>query len=471
MMDETLRIEVRRLWEVERLTMRQIASKLRMGRKTVWRILRGETAKKSPKPSIIAPYERLVAEWYKATPALMATQVFNRLRGYGYTGSYGTVKRETAEFRKKRTEAFFELEFLPGEEAQVDWMEWKIGTTPVFGFVYILAWSRYAVIRFYPRHTLEFFLDGHIRAFHEVGGVAHRHRYDNLKSVVIRRYPEVQYNPAFLDFARHYGFSIHACNVARGNEKGRVERLIRDLKAFLRVTPVTSLQELKAKVFSFEKERNSRTHRTTKRTPVEMLAEEKLRPLPRIDARPYRRLPAAVTKTAFVEFDTNRYSAPTSYAGTAAEILALPDTVEILVQGRRVAVHARLFIRNGKSELPGHREGLLLRSPRSKFQRIYELMAGLGPEIKVFLQAAQDEGEDPLQAAYVMFRQLRGISKETLLSAVRQANALKVYKIKYVHSLLESSGAKEPPTVRPQDERLLEISYETRRLDDYDDLI
>ena len=470
-MDETLRIEVRRLWEVERLTMRQIASKLRMGRKTVRRILREKAAPKSPKSSIIAPYERLLAEWYKATPALMATQVFNRLRGYGYTGSYGTVKRETAAFRKKRPEAFFELEFLPGEEAQVDWMEWKIGTAPVFGFVYILAWSRYAVIRFSPRHTLEFFLDGHIRAFHEVGGVAHRHRYDNLKSVVLRRYPEVQYNPAFLDFARHYGFSIYACNVARGNEKGRVERLIRDIKNALRGMEIKDLRDLNSKIADWLKERNLRIHRTTKRPPVEMLAEEKLRPLPRIDARPYRRLPAAVTKTAFVEFDTNRYSVPTSYAGTAAEILALPDTIEVLVQGRRVAVHPRLFIRNGKSELPTHREGLLLRSPRSKFQRIYELMAGLGPEIKVFLQAAQAEGEDPLQAAYVMFRQLRGISRETLLSAVREANALKVYKIKYVHSLLESSGAKEPPTVRPQDERLLEIAYEARRLDDYDDLI
>jgi len=470
-MDETLRIEVRRLWEVERLTMRQIASKLRMGRKTVRRILREKAAPKSPKSSIIAPYERLLAEWYKATPALMATQVFNRLRGYGYTGSYETVKRETAKFRKKRPEAFFELEFLPGEEAQVDWMEWKIGTAPVFGFVYILAWSRYAVIRFSPRHTLEFFLDGHIRAFHEVGGVAHRHRYDNLKSVVLRRYPEVQYNPAFLDFARHYGFSIYACNVARGNEKGRVERLIRDIKNALRGMEIKDLRDLNSKIADWLKERNLRIHRTTKRPPVEMLAEEKLRPLPRIDARPYRRLPAAVTKTAFVEFDTNRYSAPTSCAGTAAEILALPDTVEVLVQGRRVAVHPRLFIRNGKSELPTHREGLLLRSPRSKFQRIYELMAGLGPEIKVFLQAAQAEGEDPLQAAYVMFRQLRGISRETLLSAVREANALKVYKIKYVHSLLESSGAKEPPTVRPQDERLLEIAYEARRLDDYDDLI
>ncbi|MCJ7587339.1 MAG: IS21 family transposase [Candidatus Aminicenantes bacterium] len=469
-MDETLRIEVRRLREVEGLTMRQIAAKLRMGRKTVSRILGGEP-KPRRKPLMIAPYERLIAEWYQATPALMAIQVLHRLRGYGYTGGYGAVKQATMGFRKKRKAAFFELAFLPGEEAQVDWMEWKIGEAAVYGFVYILAWSRYAVVCFYPRHTLEFFLDGHIRAFHEIGGVAHRHRYDNLKSVVIRRTPEVQFNPAFLDFARHYGFSIHACNVARANEKGRVERIIRDCKGFLRVTPITSLLELNARVFAWQRERNLRVHRTTQRPPAEMLREEKLRPLPRIDARPYRRVPAAVSKTAFVEFDTNRYSVPTAYAGLAAEILALPDTVEVLVQGKRVAGHPRIFTKHDKSELPAHREGLLLRSPRAKFERIYNLMAGLGPEIKAFLENTRAEGEDAVQAAYVLFRLLRGLSKETLLSAVREANALKVYKIKYVHSLLERAGAKEPPTVRPQDERLLEIAYEARRLDDYDDLI
>ena len=319
--------------------------------------------------------------------------------------------------------------------------------------------------------SLEFFLDGHIRAFHEIGGVAHRHRYDNLKSVVLQRSPEVRYNPAFLDFARHYGYSIHACNMARANEKGRVERLIRDLKAFLRVTSVPSLPALNAQVFAWSQERNLRVHRTTQRPPAEMLGEEKLRPLPQIDARPYRRVPAAVSKTAFVEFDTNRYSVPTASAGAACEILALPDTVEVLVQGKRVASHPRLFTKHAKAELLAHREGLLLRSPRTKFQRIYELMAGLGPEIRTFLENARAEGEDPIQAAYVLFRLLRGIAKETLLSAVREALALKVYKIKYVHSLLERAGTPEPPTVRPQDERLLAIAYETRRLDDYDDLI
>jgi hypothetical protein len=173
---------------------RRIAERMRMGRRTVAGILAGDPVPKRRKASIASPYERLIAEWYQATPSLMAKQVLQRLRGYGYTGGYTMIKLATSPWRKKRQEAFFELEFLPGEEAQVDWMEWKVGGEAVYGFVYVLAWSRHAVVRFYPRHSLEFFLDGHVRAFHEIGGVAHRHRYDNLKSVVLRRSLEIQYN-------------------------------------------------------------------------------------------------------------------------------------------------------------------------------------------------------------------------------------------------------------------------------------
>jgi transposase len=48
---------------------------------------------------------------------------------------------------------------------------------------------------------------------------------DNLKSAVLQRLAGVApvFNPRYLDFARHHGFAIPPCNVARGNEKGRVE--------------------------------------------------------------------------------------------------------------------------------------------------------------------------------------------------------------------------------------------------------
>ena len=57
MMDETRKIEARRLWEVDRLTMRQISEKLGMGRKTVSRILAGDPAPRPRKPAKIAPFD------------------------------------------------------------------------------------------------------------------------------------------------------------------------------------------------------------------------------------------------------------------------------------------------------------------------------------------------------------------------------------------------------------------------------
>jgi len=49
---------------------------------------------------------------------------------------------------------------------------------------------------------------------------------DNLKSAVLERPSGADpvFNPKYLDFARHYGFTISPCAPARGNEKGRVER-------------------------------------------------------------------------------------------------------------------------------------------------------------------------------------------------------------------------------------------------------
>ena len=47
---------------------------------------------------------------------------------------------------------------------------------------------------------------------------------DNLKSAVLQRLAGAApvFNPRYLDFARHHGFAIEPCNVARGNEKACV---------------------------------------------------------------------------------------------------------------------------------------------------------------------------------------------------------------------------------------------------------
>jgi len=219
-MDPGIINQVKQLYEVEKLSQRQIVTQLGISRKRVLRILRGERVNTPIRETIFKPYERLVQECYREYPFLRVTQVYERLKGCGYTGGYDTVKVHTQSLRKKKSGWFHELEFLPGEEAQVDWMEWRFPFAPLYGFVLILAYSRYLYVHFYPRHSMEFFLNGHLRAFREMGGVAHRHRYDNLKSVVLSRIPELTFNPQFLDFVRHYGFSVHPCTPGRANGEG-----------------------------------------------------------------------------------------------------------------------------------------------------------------------------------------------------------------------------------------------------------
>lgn len=471
-MDDALRINARHLREVEGLSIRQVAVKLGIGRKKAARLLSSSDLKKSVPDSIIKPYERLIGEWYSEYPFLRATQAFERLKSYGYTGGYTAVKEYTFRYRrKKKKEAFHELTFLPGEEAQVDWMQWSFPFGVVYGFAFILSYSRYLYAGFYPRHSMEFFLDGHISALREIGGVPRGMRYDNLKSVVLKRKPEIVYNTQFLDFARHYGFAIHACNPGKGNEKGRVERVIRDMEEFIKPETFSSIDDLNKRFSLWRKERNSRIHRTTKKKPVDALSEERLKPLPCIPYKAYRCIPAHVTKTGFVDFETNRYSVPSSYSQMTGTILTYPEYIEIVIKDKRVASHKRSFGRQEKIENPSHRERILDRTnPEFKQKRIYQLMMGMDESIRQFLNCAEEEGEDILAASHTLFRLIRTNAKESLVSAVREAVTSNIYKVSYVQSLLQPGITVNNP-VRPQNQGLLEINYEGRELSDYDKLI
>jgi hypothetical protein len=75
---------------------------------------------------------------------------------------------------------------------------------------------------------MESFLDGHEQAFKTFSGVPRVLLYDNLRSAVLERQGDViRFNPTLLSFAAHYRFEPRPVAVARGNEKGRVERSIR----------------------------------------------------------------------------------------------------------------------------------------------------------------------------------------------------------------------------------------------------
>lgn len=471
-MQETLQNQARHMFEVEGLSLTQIGRALGISRKKVTRMIRQEDLRRKAPKGIIKPYERLIHEWYGERPFLQAIQVFERMQQYGYEGGYTAVKLYTRQFRrKKKKEAFHELELLSGEEAQVDWMQWKTPFGVVYGFVYLLAYSRYLYCKFYHRSSMEFFLDGHIEAFTEVRGMVKRHRYDNLRSVILKRKPETVYNARFLDFARHYGFAILPCTPGRANEKGRVERVIRDIESFLKSMDFTDLSDLNRKVGLWRQGRNNRPHRVTEKAPAVMLAEERLRPLPQIPYKPYRHESALISKTGFITLETNKYSVPDTYCGRACDLLIYPEHVEVIVDKVKIAHHVRSFNRKQKTEHPRHRHKLLDRTPNFKYRRIYELIKGMHKELECFLKRAEQDGQELFVVSYELFRLLvEKNAKETLISAVKEANSLKISKVTYIRSLLRPGQNPDNP-VQPQDSALLHIHYEGRNLQDYDDLI
>lgn len=468
---ESLDAKVLHLREVEKLSIRQIARQLGICRKRVRRLVKGSRGPELPRKALILdPYRQLIATWYKDYAHLKAKQIYERLVPYGYRGSYRCVAEFTREYRRSKPEVYHPLIFLPGEEAQVDWFFFRHKTLGlVAGFLYVLAYSRYAWGKFYPRTTFEFFLAGHLECFEHLKGLARRHRYDNLKSVVLgRKNSAIQYNPQFLDFARFFGFFIHACNPYSGNEKGRVERLVRDARVFLYGQDFADLKDLNSKFRDWLIRRSHQTHRSTGQTPLELLSEEKLLGLPQGVYPPTRTIPAVgISKTALVEFETNRYSVPSNCVSQKAQIVVWPEKVEIVVNSQKVAVHPRSFERKRLIQNPLHAEKLLERTGHFKYQRIFQLVQSMDPAFRDFLAGHKDESEK-IQAAYELFGLFKIYSRTILTSAIRELAGMGAFKIKALRSLLNLPSPKEGDPLWPSDPKLLNMTYEPRSLKDYD---
>lgn len=463
---------VRYLKDVEGLSYRQIATKLNISRKRVGKLYTGDFGiKASKKGKHLDEYRSLVHHWFSEHPEIRAKQIFLRLKERGVKTSQRSVSKYTRELRRKKPKTYWELEFLPGEEGQVDWFFLNhphVGK--LCGFALVLSYSRCLFAHLFPRNAFEFFIEGHLMAFNAMGGLPRALRFDNLRTVVLKRQP-LMYNPAFLEFARFFGFEIRLCNLAAGNEKGRVERAIRSLReGFFNVTThIDSLKALNSALHEWVGEKNKTVHRGTLKIPNEELRLEKLKPLPEppwINCAVHS--PKRPTKTALIIFDSNRYSVPESCVDTTLSIRSYPQKIEVYdMKGNLVTAHLRCFDRN-KSILNPNHKSLKGMSTAAKNERIQLLIKNLDPMVDRFLEINQQIGEGRYQSSYRIFKCLTYHSKDTILSAIREAVKRNNCRMKFVLSLLEPHSAVVEEPVSPQKEDLLSIDYTPRSLEEYD---
>ena len=265
----------------------QLAGALNLDVKTVRRWIGRPYAQRqaAKRGSKLDPFKGRIVRWLETYP-LTAQQVFQRLADEGYGGGISIVKDYVRIIRPRPREAFLTLAFAPGEVAQVDWGEFgsiAVGDTRrrLSFFVMVLAWSRMRYVEFTLSQTMEQFLAAHVHAFHALG-VPRKVMVDNLRCAVLRhpRGERAEFNPRYLDFARHYGFEIVACAVAKGNAKGRVERGVGYVKGnFLRGLALPDFAALNPAIKVWlESVANIRLHRETQRRPVDLWQEERTHP-------------------------------------------------------------------------------------------------------------------------------------------------------------------------------------------------
>jgi len=249
--------QILRYYHAEKWTVGTIARHLHVHHSVVRRVLAqaglpgiGAT----PRPSQIDAYLPLIRETLEKFPTLTASRLFGMVRERGYRGSPDHFRHLIALHRPRRpVEAYLRLRSLPGEQAQVDWGHFghlQIGRArrPLMAFVMVLSHSRQIFLRFYLDARMESFLRGHLGAFTAWGGIPRVLLYDNLKSAVLeRRGDAIRFHPALLALAGHYRFEPRPVAVARGNEKGRVERAIGYVRgAFFAARRFTDLDDLNA---------------------------------------------------------------------------------------------------------------------------------------------------------------------------------------------------------------------------------
>lgn len=360
MIDAAQRARIRRLFYAEHWKVGTISTELGVHHDTVRAAIEADrfvSAGALVRPTMLDPYKALVGQILEEHPRLRATRIFDMIQSRGFAGSVVQLRRYVASVRPRRAEAFLRLQTLPGEQAQVDWGHFgklQVGSAQrtLWCFVFILAWSRAMYARFMLDATLEAFMWGHRLAFEVLGGVPREILYDNLKSVVLERVGDhIRFHPRILDLAGHYCFAPKPCAPYRGNEKGKVERLIQYLRhSFFAARQFSSVDDLNAQLQRWIAEiahvRRAPGHADGK-TVAELLADEqpRLLPLPEHPMSCGRVLGVASGKTPYVRFDRNDYSIPHTLVKKPLTLVAEGQAVRILDGDTEVARHPRSYDR------------------------------------------------------------------------------------------------------------------------------
>jgi transposase len=482
--------EILRLYHAEKWKPGTIARQLGVHHNTVRRVL--AQAGQAPgfdstRASMADPFVPLIEQTLEKYPTLRASRLYAMVRERGYPGGPDHFRHVVARYRPApAAEAYLRLRTLPGEQAQVDWGYFgkrRIGRAEraLWGFVMVLSYSRQIFLRFFFGNAMANFLRGHVAAFASFGGIPRVLLYDNLKSAVLERVGQaIHFNPTLLELAAHYRFEPRPVAVARGNEKGRVERAIRYIRdSFFAARPFTDLDDLNAQATAWcegiAAERLCPEDRTRRVREVFAGERERLLALPDNPFPCEDREQTTVQRTPYVRFDLNDYSVPHTYVRRTVVVHATLECVRVVDGSTVIATHPRSWDKGEQVELAEHVAALVACKRAARHHRGLDRLHHACANTPAFFAAlaARHGNLGAATTGLTTLLDLYGASAvDEALAGALQSQAPHVAAVRQI---LEQSrhAQRQPPPIAvalPEDPRLRDIVVHPHALATYDQI-
>ena len=486
-----LSARILRLYKAERWRVGTIARQLHVHRDTVKRVLAqaGEPAPASPmRPSRVDPYRAFILQTLAKFPTLTAARLFVMVHERGYRGSPEHFRHVIAGMRPRPSaEAYLRLRTLPAEQGQVDWGHFghlQIGRArrPLMAFVLVLSYSRRIFLHFFLDARMDSFLRGHVQAFSAWGGCPRVLLYDNLRSAVLERAGDaIRFNPELLKFAAHHGIEPHPVAVARGNEKGRVERSIRYIReAFFAAREFTDVDDLNAQAQAWcDGLACERPWPEDGALSVRQAFEAERASLMALPEREYplgERVAVQVGKTPYVRFDLNDYSVPHTHVRRTLSVVADPARVRVFDGALEVASHQRSWDSGAQIEQAAHIQALVAHKRAASAHRGTDRLARAAPAALELLKAAAARGHNLGTITAALLRLLDRYGATALQAAIGEALGRDVPHPNAVRLALERAREEQglpPPTALHLSEEVVrrDAPVRSHELASYDQIV
>ncbi len=486
--DKEIENKILRYHFVEQWRVGTIATQLGVHHSVVDRVLSQAglpKVERSPRSCMIDSYLPFIVATLDAFPTLTAARLYEMAKQRGYPGGPSQFRQRISQLRpRKQPEAYLRLKTLPGEQAQVDWGHFghiEIGNArrPLVAFVMVLSWSRQIYLQFYLNAEMENFLRGHVGAFEAWDGLPKVLLYDNLKSAVLERQGDaIRFHPTLLALSAHYRFEPRPVAVARGNEKGRVERAMRYIRGnFFAGRHGQTLEQLNQQANEWcqgvSADRRCPENKDLSVREAFLQEQPSLLALPDNPFDSRERVEVIARKTPYIRFDRNDYSIPHQQVQKNLTVLADLVRVRILDGAEVIAEHARSFDQGQQVEDETHINALWRAKTHAKLHRGQDRLTAASDHVPALLQQSIERGHVLKTTVRLLNQLLDDYGRAELHGALQEALKQQSPYPPAVQQILErrrEEQNKPPPLAVAVPDKVKQYSVKSARLSDYDQL-